>query len=113
MNPTVQKILRAIASVLLVLGIATLSGLVWWNRCGAGSYRDSCRYSIGCLSFLCLQHQWDPQQQKQMASPGHCSKPCDTDRDCSGGDRCITLDDSSRSDLPPFGKPTKACMQVR
>ena len=39
-------------------------------------------------------------------------RPCSTDEACGEGYRCVKLDGPARDDLPPFGKPTKACMRV-
>ena len=104
--------LQRLGTVVVVLGMIALSGLVWWNRCGAGPYRDDCNYSIGCRSYLCLRHSLDSANQ-QVSSPGHCTKSCTTDADCSAPDRCVELGAEARDDLPPFGKPTRACMAVR
>jgi hypothetical protein len=105
--------LQRLGTAVVVLGMLALSGLVWWNRCGAGPYRDNCNYSIGCRSYLCLRHSFEPATSQQIRSAGQCTKACTTDKDCTAPDRCVELTNDARDDLPPFGKPTRACMAVR
>lgn len=96
----------------VVVGIAMLGGgaLVLWNVFGQGPYGDTCRFSIGCRSFYCLSHEL--RGEAQVSSGGHCTKACDADDECGAGARCVALTEASRDDLPPFGKPDKACMRV-
>lgn len=101
--------LTRIGTGVVIVGMVALSGLVWWNRCGAGPYRDTCTHAIGCRSYLCLKHRLDGSGS-QIAGPGHCTKSCTSDGDCAGGDSCVVLGDAAREDLPPYGKPTRACM---
>jgi hypothetical protein len=49
----------------------------------------------------------------QVASPGRCTKSCDTDDECGAGARCVVLGADARDDLPPFGKPERACLLAR
>lgn len=106
--------LRAFFDKLGTVGIAVLmllgGGLVWWNMCGQGPYKDTCRVSLGCRSFYCLHHAL--RGDEQVESSGYCTKKCAKDADCSDGYRCIVLSDASRDDLPPFGKPDRACVRV-
>lgn len=106
---TGKLLLKRVGTAIVVLGMVALSGLVWWNMCGAGPYRDTCTHAIGCRSYLCLKHRLDASG-KQLASPGRCTKSCSSDADCSGGDACVVLSEAARDDLPPYGKPTRACM---
>ena len=106
-----RKVLSRIGTVLVVVVMFAGGALVLWNVFGQGPYGDTCRFSIGCRSYLCLQHQL--QGSAQVSSAGHCTKSCDADAECGAGAACVVLSDASRDDLPPFGKPTKACMVVR
>lgn len=94
----------------VLMGLLLGSGLVWWNMCGQGPYRDTCRFSLGCRSYLCLEHAL--RGDAQVPAAGACTQGCSTDAECSNGDRCVTLGDGARDDLPPFGKPDRACMRV-
>lgn len=94
----------------VLMAILLVSSLVWWNMCGQGPYRDSCRVSLGCKSYLCLEHGL--RGEAQVPADGHCTKACSKDADCADGDKCVKLDGASLDDLPPFGKPTRACMRV-
>lgn len=97
----------------VVVGLVMLAGgfLVFWNVFGMGPYGDSCTYSVGCKSFYCLHHEL--AGSAQVSSGGHCTKSCDADADCGPGAACVALGDDARDDLPPFGKPDKACMVLR
>jgi len=75
-----------------------------------GPYGDTCSHSIGCKSFYCLHHQLSGSAQ--VPGPGHCTQSCDRDSDCGSGAACVNLGDDARDDLPPFGKPDKACMAL-
>lgn len=97
-------------TIVVALGFVLISGLVWWNMCGQGPYRDTCRFSLGCRSYLCLEHGLDGDQQVEAA--GRCTKKCSKDESCGEGYRCVVLGGGARDDLPPFGKPTRACMRV-
>ena len=85
--------------------------LVFWNLFGQGPYGDSCRFSLGCRSFYCLKHE--QRGVAQVSSTGRCTKACDTDAECGVGAVCVVLGAAALEDLPPFGKPEKACMLVR
>ncbi len=111
-----NKLIRRLGTA--VVAIVMLGGgvLVAWNIFGQGPYGDSCRFSLGCRSFYCLHHA--QQGSAQITAPGHCTKSCDSDADCVDADItgravCVTLGDAARDDLPPFGKPEKACMIVQ
>ena len=97
-------------TIVVGVGILAISVLVWWNMFGQGPYKDTCSYSIGCRSYLCLEHGL--QGRDQVPTSGRCTKACSTDEACGEGYRCVKLDGPARDDLPPFGKPTKACMRV-
>src|ERR1700690_2703434 len=94
----------AVFAVLLFAG----GGLVVWNLFGQGPYGDSCSYSFGCKSFMCVHHGL--RHEAPMNGPGRCTKSCDSDADCGAGAKCVVLDDATRDDLPPFGKPDRACL---
>jgi hypothetical protein len=106
----VNKVLSRIGTV--VIGLAMLGGgaLVLWNVFGQGPYGDSCQFSLGCRSFYCLSHEL--RGNAQVSSKGRCTKSCDADAECGAGAVCVVLSEASRDDLPPFGKPDKACMLV-
>jgi hypothetical protein len=108
----VRQILSKIGTVIIVIGILGLGGLVAWNVFGQGPYGDTCSYSIGCRSFYCVKHEL--RGERQWAAPkGMCTKSCDEDKDCGKDARCVALTDDTKDDLPPFGKPDKACLHVR
>jgi hypothetical protein len=96
----------AVALVLLTGGV-----LVIWNVFVQGPYGDSCSHSLGCRSYFCLRHEL--AGEAQVEAPGQCTKSCERDVECGSGSRCAVLGDDARDDLPPFGKPTRACMRVR
>lgn len=104
------KVKERAGTVVVAIVILAIGALVWWNMFGQGPYRDTCRYSIGCRSYLCLQHGL--RGDEQVAAEGRCTKKCSTDEQCGDGYRCVKLGPGARDDLPPFGKPTKACMRV-
>lgn len=97
----------------VVVGVVMLGGgaLVLWNVFGQGPYGDTCDYALGCRSFYCLHHE--QQGSAQVMAPGHCTKSCDADAECGAGAVCVVLGEAARDDLPPFGKPDKACMRIR
>lgn len=106
--------LRAFFDKLGTVGIAVVmllaGGLVWWNRCGQGPYKDTCRVSLGCRSFYCLEHSL--RGDELVRSSGYCTKACESDAECGDGFRCVVLSEAAREDLPPFGKPERACARV-
>ncbi|MEO8554018.1 MAG: hypothetical protein ABI678_28785 [Kofleriaceae bacterium] len=107
-----RQILSKIGTVIIVLGILGIGSLVAWNVFGQGPYGDTCSYSIGCRSFYCVKHEL--RGERQWAAPkGMCTKSCDADKDCGADARCVALTDDTKDDLPPFGKPDKACLHVR
>jgi hypothetical protein len=109
--PPLRKLLSAIGTGLVVLVVLAGGALVAWNLWGQGPYDDTCRFSIGCRSFYCIHHEL--AGSAQMSSGGRCTKSCERDEECGSGARCVELSDASRDDLPPFGKPDKACLRVR
>jgi|SRR5580693_8038161 hypothetical protein len=106
-----RKLLRRLGTALVALLMLAGGGLVFWNVFVQGPYGDSCSHSLGCRSYFCLRHEL--AGEAQVAAPGHCTKSCDRDDECGSGTRCVVLGDEARDDLPPFGKPTRACMHVR
>jgi hypothetical protein len=96
----------------VVVGLAMLGGgaLVLWNVFGQGPFGDSCHHSIGCRSFYCVKHALSGSAQ--VPSHGFCTKSCDHDSDCGSAARCVVLSADARDDLPPYGKPDKACLPV-
>jgi hypothetical protein len=106
----VRKFFSGLGSAGMLIGMLAIGGLVWWNMMGAGRYGDTCEYSLGCRSFACMHHGL--RGSAQVTAPGVCSKPCDADADCGAGATCVKLDEFSRDDLPPFGKPEKACLRA-
>lgn len=106
-----KGLLAKAGTVLVALVMLGGGALVLWNVFGMGPYGDTCGYSIGCKSFLCLQHEL--HGSAQVSSSGRCTKECEADSECGAGAKCVVLDEASRDDLPPFGKPDKACIVVR
>lgn len=99
-----------LGTVVVLIGMLAIGGLVWWNMFGQGPYKDTCRYSLGCRSYLCLAHGL--RGEEQVRASGRCTKECSKDEACGDGYRCVKLGAGARDDLPPFGKPTRACMRV-
>ncbi|MBA3455520.1 MAG: hypothetical protein H0T42_20675 [Deltaproteobacteria bacterium] len=106
-----SKVLSRIGTVFIGLVMLGGGALVLWNVFGQGPYGDTCQFSLGCRSFYCLSHEL--QGSAQVSSKGRCTKSCDADSECGAKAVCVTLSEASRDDLPPFGKPDKACMVVR
>ena len=104
------RIKNRLGTIGVLMAILAVSSLVWWNMCGQGPYRDDCSISLGCQSYLCLEHGLRGDQQ--VPSDGRCTKPCSKDAECGDGARCVKLDGPARDDLPPWGKPDRACMRV-
>jgi len=101
---------KVLGTIVVLLGMLGGGFLVFWNIFGMAPYGDRCNHSVGCKSFYCLHHQLS--NGAQVPSPGHCTKSCDSDGDCDTGAVCVTLSEDSRDDLPPLGKPDKACILV-
>ncbi|MFT3699686.1 MAG: hypothetical protein QM831_41440 [Kofleriaceae bacterium] len=107
-----MKLLVRILGTLVILAALGVGALVAWNVFGSGPYGDSCSYAMGCRSFYCVKHEL--RGDRQWSAPkGMCTKKCDADADCGKDARCVALSDESKDDLPPFGKPDKACLHVR
>jgi hypothetical protein len=106
--------LRSVLDKLGTVGIALLmllgGVLVWWNVWGQGPFKDHCRISLGCRSFYCLEHAL--HDDTLVPSSGYCTKVCERDADCGDGYRCVVLTEAARDDLPPLGKPDRACARV-
>ncbi|CAN5688760.1 hypothetical protein BH11MYX1_BH11MYX1_19860 [soil metagenome] len=101
-----------IGGAVVILVVLALGALVAWNMFGQGPYGDPCSYAIGCRSFYCVKHEL--RGERQWSTPeGRCTKSCDRDEECGTAAKCVTLGEDSREDLPPLGKPTKACLHVR
>lgn len=105
-----MKWLRRLGTALVGLVMLGGGALVMWNVFGQGPYRDSCHHSIGCRSFYCVKHEL--QGSAQVPSAGFCTKKCDSDAECGSGARCVVLSADSRDDLPPYGKPDRACLEM-
>jgi hypothetical protein len=105
------KLSGPLGTVLFALIVLALGGLVMWNVFGQGPYGDSCRISLGCKSFLCVHHEL--AGSAQVPGTGRCTKACEHDDDCGSGARCTVLGSDARDDLPPFGKPERACLLAR
>ena len=105
------KVLGTIAVIAVMLAGAAL---VYWNVWGQAGYGASCGHSLGCKSFSCLHHALaaDTADAVQAEAPGTCTKPCTADAECGAAARCVVLGADARGDLPPFGKPERACMPI-
>lgn len=106
-----KNIVRILGTLLILIVLAG-AGLVGWNVFGSGPYGDRCHYALGCRSFYCVKHELRGDRQ-WTAPAGMCTKKCDADADCGKDARCVALSDETKDDLPPFGKPDKACLHVR
>lgn len=105
-----RRALDKVGTAAVVVVILSCGAVVWWNVAGQRVYRAECSWTGSCRSFLCLQHAL--RGDEQVATSGRCTKPCSHDDDCAGGDRCVPLGPAARGDLPPFGKPDRACMRT-
>jgi hypothetical protein len=103
--------LKRIGTVVVVLVMLGGGALVAWNVFGQGPYNDSCSHALGCRSFYCLEHEL--VGSNQWTSTGYCTKKCEADSDCGSAARCVVLSSDALDDLPPYGKPDRACMRVR
>ncbi len=106
-----KKVWSTLGTIVVALAMLGGGALVLWNVFGQGPYGDTCRFSLGCRSFLCLHHEL--AGSAQVSSGGRCTKECDADAECGAGAACVVLGDAARDDLPPWGKPDRACMPVR
>ena len=106
-----KKLLVQLGTLIVAAGMVGGGALVMWNIFGQGPYGDRCSYALGCRSFYCLSHEM--AGSAQVSSAGTCTKRCEADAECGAGAVCVVLGDNARDDLPPFGKPTRACMKVR
>lgn len=104
------RIKDRLGTIVVLLVLLLVGSLVWWNMFGQGPYRDDCSVSLGCRSYLCLEHGL--RGDAQVPADGRCTKKCSTDAQCGEGYRCVVLSSAARDDLPPFGKPERACMRV-
>ena len=99
-----------VGTVVVALVMLGAGVLVFWNVFGMKPYGESCQFWVGCRSFYCLHHV--QRGSAQVSGPGRCTKECTADTECGSGAVCVTLTEGSRDDLPPFGKPDKACVKV-
>jgi hypothetical protein len=106
-----RRALSVAGSILVGLGMLAGGALVYWNVFGQAKYGSSCDHSLGCRSFYCLHHEL--VGSAQLHGDGSCTQACERDDECGAAARCVVLGDAARDDLPPFGKPTRACMPVR
>jgi len=106
-----KKIWSWTATGLFLLGVFFLVALRWWNMFGQSGFGAHCRWTGGCKSFYCLRHEL--RDGVQVKSRGYCTKGCSSDASCaSAGLSCVKPGGGAKSDLPPFGKPSKLCMRV-
>lgn len=110
MNPRLRKVLDRVGAVLVVLVALALGLAVFWNVFLMETYGSECSWNGGCRSFLCMRHGL--RGDEQVSSSGRCTKECSDDASCGDGYRCVTLGSGARDDLPPFGKPSRACLRV-
>jgi len=102
--------LRRVGTAFVALVMLGGGALVAWNIWGQGGLGATCNYALGCKSFLCVHHELTGSAQ--TSSGGRCTRSCDRDADCGEGARCVVLGDDARDDLPPLGKPDRACLWV-
>lgn len=109
---SIRGVISKLGSVLIVAGILGIGALVAWNVFGQAKLGSECEHSLGCRSYYCVHHELAGAQQ--VRSPhGMCTRSCETDADCkAAGATCVVLGDEARDDLPPFGKPDKACLRA-
>jgi hypothetical protein len=106
-----MSILGRLGTALIVAGVLGIGALVAWNVFGQRDYGGTCEHSLGCRSFYCIHHELRGGAQVRAAH-GACTKSCDADGDCGSGAVCAVLGEEARDDLPPYGKPERACLRV-
>jgi len=94
------------------IGLLGVVAYFVWSRYGQRPYAAPCTYALTCRSLYCAHHEVvDGDQRASQA--GMCTKSCDGDRDCGSGAACVELDDAALDDLPPLGRPERACLHAR
>lgn len=109
--PRWRRALGALGTLAVLLAMLGGGALVLWNVFGQARYGGACRFSLGCRSFYCVHHALDGEAQV-ATDGGFCTQACERDDACGPGARCVVLGAGARADLPPFGKPTRACLPV-
>ena len=109
---SIRSFFSKVGTGLIVIGMLGIGSLVAWNVFGQAKFGGECEHSLGCRSFYCVHHELSGKQQVR-APHGMCTQSCDTDADCKdAAAACVVLGDEARDDLPPYGKPEKACLRV-
>jgi hypothetical protein len=107
----VKKLLSALGTVVVVVAIAAMAYLKWWNVAGQAVLGEACEGRAGCRSFYCLAHERVGAAEQR--SPGYCTASCDGDADCAPDLRCVAPSPEALDDLPALGRPSKLCERVR
>ena len=106
-----KKLLSALGTVAVVVAIAAMAYLKWWNVAGQGGLGEACESRAGCRSFYCLAHERSGGAEQRSA--GYCTASCDGDADCAPGLACVVPSAAALDDLPALGRPSKLCERVR
>ncbi|HEY1550887.1 MAG TPA: hypothetical protein VGG28_23820 [Kofleriaceae bacterium] len=109
---SVRSVFSKLGTALIVLGVLGAGALVAWHEWGQASYRGDCEHAISCQSFYCIHHAAHGSDQIATAH-GRCTRSCDADGDCGSGAVCAVLGAAASDDLPPIGKPERACLLVQ
>lgn len=104
-------VLDKLGTAAIVVAVVLLLAIVkWMSACGRGGYGDPCRFNLGCHSYACVHRAL--RGDAQVAAHGMCTRPCSDDAECGDGARCAALSEEAQTDLPPFGKPERACFRI-
>ena len=108
---SVRGFFSKLGTAVIAIGMLGGGALVAWNVFGQAKAGGDCEHSLGCRSFYCIHHAQNGKAQER-APHGMCTRSCGSDGDCMPGTACETLGADALDDLPPFGKPEKACLRV-
>jgi hypothetical protein len=109
---SIRGFFSKLGTALIAIGMLGGGALVAWNVWGQARYGGECEHSLGCRSFYCIHHA--AEGSAQIRTPhGRCTQSCETDGDCGSGAVCVVLGDEAKDDLPPLGKPDRACLLAR
>lgn len=107
---SVRGFFSKLGTALIAIGMLGGGALVAWNVWGQAHYGGDCEHSLGCRSFYCIHHAQQGSDQVRTQH-GRCTQSCETDGDCGSGAVCAVLGAEAEDDLPPLGKPDRACLR--
>lgn len=107
-----MSVVAKLGTAVIAIGMVGGAALVAWNVFGQARVGSECEHSIGCRSFYCIHHERYGTEQVR-APHGTCTRACGSDAECDDiGGACVALGAEALDDLPPFGKPERACLRV-